>query len=70
MGLFDAPEPVNVEVKGNILQCLVCGHQKFWRREAQLHTAAATFFQVEWTNPTALCYVCDNCGYIHWFLPQ
>jgi hypothetical protein len=44
MGLFDAPEPVNVEIKGNILQCLVCRQQKFWRREAQLHTAAATFF--------------------------
>ena len=70
MSLFDAPEPVGVEIKGRGLRCVVCQHDRFWRRSAQLHTATATFFQLQWTNPSALCYECDNCGYLHWFMPQ
>ena len=38
--------------------------------EAQLNTAVATFFNFDWANKTAQCYVCDGCGYIHWFLPK
>jgi hypothetical protein len=41
-----------------------------FKREAQLNTAAASFFNFDWTNPSGNCYVCAKCGYIHWFLPQ
>jgi hypothetical protein len=34
-----------------------------------LHGAIASFFDLEWTGPRADCYVCAQCGYIHWFLP-
>lgn len=27
-------------------------------------------FNFDWANATATCYVCDGCGYIHWFLPR
>jgi hypothetical protein len=53
----------------NPLRCLVCDYDLFWRREAQLNTALATFFNLNWTNRSAVCLVCAQCGYIHWFLP-
>ncbi|HEY9740972.1 MAG TPA: hypothetical protein V6C90_10825 [Coleofasciculaceae cyanobacterium] len=51
------------------LRCLVCDYQLFWYQEAQLNTAVATFFNLDWANRSAICLVCDQCGYIHWFLP-
>lgn len=47
--------------------CPMCGHDKFWTRDAQLNTAAATFFNVDWANATGTCLVCDSCAYILWF---
>jgi hypothetical protein len=56
-------------VAGVSLRCEICKHTLFWHRNAQLHTAMATFFDFEWLGPNADCYVCARCGYIHWFLP-
>jgi predicted nucleic-acid-binding Zn-ribbon protein len=64
------PQIQSYTVGGKALQCQVCSHDKFWQREAQLNTATATFFGFDWANKSAVCYVCDNCGYIHWFLPK
>ena len=69
MSLFKS-EPISVEIQGRELNCLVCGHDCFHKREAQLNTAAASFLNFDWANPTGVCYVCAKCGYIHWFLPQ
>ena len=69
MSLFKS-DPISVEVQGRELKCLVCGHDCFHKREAQLNTAAASFFNFDWANPTGACYICAKCGYIHWFLPQ
>lgn len=68
MSLFKS-EPISVQVHGRELSCLVCGHDCFHKREAQLNTAAASFFNFDWANSTGVCYVCARCGYIHWFLP-
>jgi len=70
MGLFGKKKPEEVQVAGLTLHCEICKHDRFWQREAQLNTAVATFFNFDWANATATCYVCDGCGYIHWFLPQ
>jgi len=70
MSIFKKPEPKSYEVAGIHLKCLVCGHHEFSKREAQLNTTAATFFNLDWTNPSGVCFVCDKCGYIHWFLPK
>ena len=70
MGLFGEKKPMQVEIQGKPLRCEICGHDSFWHREAQLNTAVATFFNFDWANASAICYVCDGCGYIHWFLPQ
>ena len=65
----DRNAPESVEIAGRPLVCQVCGADGFLQRNAQLHGPTATFFGVEWTSPTAICYVCAQCGYIHWFLP-
>lgn len=51
------------------LTCVVCRHGHFRHRRAQLHSAAASFFNLEWLGPTADCYICSKCGYVHWFIP-
>jgi predicted nucleic-acid-binding Zn-ribbon protein len=70
MGLFKDMEPTSVEIQGQVLRCQVCGNDEFHRRDAQLNTAVATFFKMDWANATAVCFVCSRCGYIHWFLPN
>ena len=69
MGIFKQdPEPATIA--GASLRCEICHHDRFYHRRAQLHSAVASFFDLEWTGPSAECYVCAKCGYIHWFLPQ
>jgi hypothetical protein len=70
MGLFKSRQPEPLQVNGKDLRCLICGHDQFWKRNAQLNTAAATFFNLDWANRSAVCVICDSCGYIHWFLPS
>jgi len=70
VGLFGEKKPVKVQIQGKPLRCQICGRDAFWHREAQLNTAVATFFNFDWANASANCYVCDGCGYIHWFLPR
>lgn len=70
MGLFGKQDPEQVQVAGLTLHCEICKGDRFWAREAQLNTAVASFFNFDWANATAVCYVCDRCGYIHWFLPN
>ena len=69
MGLFSGPDPISIEVLGKPLRCEICKGDRFWRREAQLNTAVASFFNFDWANASAVCIVCHDCGYIHWFLP-
>ena len=71
MGLFSLSkeEPVPFEVRtGEKLTCRVCTSDLFFMTKGQLNTAAASFFGMDWTNPTAACVVCSACGFIHWFL--
>jgi hypothetical protein len=67
--LIKTSEPVEVDFDGQTMQCAMCKAQRFWHRRAQLHTAFLTFLDLEWMNDSADCYVCDRCGYVHWFLP-
>ncbi len=62
--------PERRSVNGNPLACLVCGHDMFTERPAQLNTRGLTFLNLDWANKSARCLVCDACGYIHWFLPR
>jgi hypothetical protein len=68
MNLFKNQEPQTVAVNGHDLVCPVCTHRQFWKREAQLNSAVSTFFNLDWADRTATCFVCSQCTYIFWFL--
>lgn len=70
MGLFGNKEAKPAKVAGHAIRCEICHHDRFWHRKTQLHSSVASFFNLEWTGPNADCYVCAECGYIHWFLPK
>ena len=68
MGIFGKTEPEIVNVLERPLRCVVCGHDRFYPRTAQLHSGVASFFDVELLGPTCTCVVCGACGYVHWVL--
>lgn len=68
MGLFKKAEPQTIEVMGEELKCPICRNNLFWTRSAQLNTSVATFFNLDWANKSATCFVCSNCTHISWFL--
>ena len=70
MALFKKKEAKQYEVVGKKLNCPVCGNDKFWTRTAQLNTATATFFNLDWANKSATCFVCSECTHISWFLGE
>ncbi|WP_026478920.1 hypothetical protein [Alkaliphilus transvaalensis] len=63
-------EAVKIEINGNELICPVCKHDEFWTRETLMNTAGATFLGFDWANKAATNYVCDECGYVYWFLEK
>ena len=70
MGLLRKKRPKPVKVRGHVLTCVICKSGLFWEREAMLNTSGLTLFGLDWANASGTCYVCSQCGYIHWFLPQ
>lgn len=61
-------EPQPIEVNGKTLRCVICSNTLFWTQSAQLNKAVTTFFNLDWTDRSATCFVCSECTYIHWFL--
>ena len=68
--MFGKAEAKSYELFGKVLKCQFCGHDQFHQRDAQLNTAVMSFMNLDWMNTSAICYVCDQCGYIHWFHPK
>ena len=68
MGLFDAPQPIGVEIKSHALHCVICRHPRFHRHKIRLDRAG--LFTSDWSDPMAVSYECAYCGYLHWFMPQ
>lgn len=56
-----------VEVAGRLMECLVCRSGRFEHRKALLHSRLSAMLGLEWLGPTTDCFVCVECGYIHWF---
>jgi len=52
---------------GYWLRCPICEGDKFHRREGMLNTRLGTLFDLDWTNPSADCFICENCCHILWF---
>lgn len=57
-------------IKGNKLECPVCKHDKFWAKETLMNTPGMTFLGLEWANKNAQNFICDNCGFVYWFLKK
>jgi len=55
-------------IKGKKLECHHCNHDTFWERETLMNTPGMTFFKLDWANKRAQNYICNNCGYVHWFM--
>jgi len=71
MSLFENEESSEtINVAGRPLTCPVCSGQQFWKKQAQLNTAVASFFNLDWANHSATCMVCDNCSHILWFYEE
>lgn len=68
--MSDQEQLRQVEVVGQPLRCVVCQYDWFYVSRAQLNTAVASFFKLDWANPSAECYICARCDYIHWFYPR
>jgi predicted nucleic-acid-binding Zn-ribbon protein len=62
------PAAKHYQIKGHTLECPVCKNNTFWTRKTLMNTKGMTFFKVEWANKEADNYVCDNCGYVSWFI--
>src|SRR5919109_5113742 len=60
-------EAREIRIAGRHLRCQVCDYTRFFRREARLTTGASLFGQ-DWANSKADCFVCEQCGYVHWFV--
>lgn len=71
MSLFTNDEsPATIEIAGRQLTCPVCSGQQFWKKQAQLNTALASFFDLDWANHTATCLICEGCSHISWFYDE
>jgi len=57
-------------VRGRQLACPICRGTEFYSREYLLNTRAATFFNFDWANKSAVTYLCDQCGHIMWFADE
>lgn len=58
-----------VRIAGRQLRCQVCDYPRFLEREGRIDTTASGF-GLEGTQHRATCFVCEACGYIHWFQPS
>jgi hypothetical protein len=61
-------EASRYRIHGVGLKCQHCGGDVFAHRTAQLNTPALTFLNLDWLNRSSDVYVCERCGFLHWFL--
>ncbi|NBG87498.1 hypothetical protein [Isachenkonia alkalipeptolytica] len=63
------PTEVNqVQINGKELTCPVCDGKEFWKRRTLMNTPGASFMGFDWANKEATNFVCNDCGYVFWFL--
>jgi len=65
---WDGPLTAIVVIKEKELQCSHCSHNQFSKVEGLLTTTWVTLFRFPFWNKSASCFVCKNCGFVHWFL--
>lgn len=63
----ESSETKRFSAGGKEIICPHCSNNTFKEGKAQLNTAVATLFELDWLNKSAHILVCDNCSYIQWF---
>lgn len=70
MGLFSrspaAPKPIKLP-NGEWLHCKVCSQDHFHLRKGLISNPLQSWLDMEWMGRAAHCFVCAECGYVHWF---
>ena len=67
MSNFYKQEPKPISIKGIDLKCPVCNNDQFRTKQILLNTSAMSFFNLDWANRNASCFICSNCTHIMWF---
>jgi len=67
MNVHKETEANIIAVNGHQLKCPVCGNAFFRSKRVLLNTRLATFFDLDWINRGATCYICSECTHISWF---
>ena len=62
-------KPTTVEIQGRQLRCLVCNHDQFFHRRILLNSPLLTLFRLDWLDKSSNSVICENCGYVHTFMP-
>lgn len=57
-------------IAGSKLVCTICNSSLFWTRETLMNTVGMSLMNLDWANKRATNFVCDKCGYVHWFLEK
>jgi len=55
------------QANGIQVTCIHCQNDLFEHGHAQLNTAIATFFNLDFANRSATILTCRRCGYVLWF---
>ena len=66
----EASGPGEYAIAGKPVRCPHCSNEKFIPGRALLNSAGRTFFNLDWTDPSATILVCSECGRIEWFAQE
>ena len=64
------PTPGTFSLEGKPVRCPHCDGAQFVAGQAQLNTALASLFELDWLNETAIILSCVSCGQIQWFAKE
>jgi len=56
-----------VSINTHPLSCQICKCNYFYKREALIPTTFVSLFRMPFFNQSGSAYVCQSCGFIHWF---
>ena len=56
-----------VSINSHPLSCQICKCNYFYKREALIPTTFVSLFRLPFFNQSGSAYVCQSCGFIHWF---
>ncbi|HQR07307.1 MAG TPA: hypothetical protein PLN21_10825 [Gemmatales bacterium] len=50
-----------------LIECPVCGHNRFHSKRIMMNTQLATVLHIDWSDNTADTRICKNCSHVLWF---